>query len=421
MRLAELVFLTLLHARCACEPSMLRTTPTTEEIMDLRYRPELAECASDAAFAIGTDMRVLAWNAHAERILGYSKAEVLGRRCADVLRAVLIDGKPLCSSDCAFGRCSQPFSVPACAVQRRDGQWMSLELSTLFLTATAVRQTRPPAARILVFLRPRAEIATAVTPDPRLRIFTLGRFKLVFQSRELNVTEWTRKHSVQLLKLLASRPGRPLHRAVLIDHLWPNATEQRGRERLKVAVHYLRRRLTAAGIRDEVVATEGESYCLRRDVAWVDAPAFEQLALCSMRLSQLQDYGGALRNFEQTLGLYAGDYLEDEIRADWCEEERERLRELCLEVIAGTAAIHARQGRFEEAVRLCRRGLVMEPCRETLHRALMLYLHQIGRRSSALRQYRRCCALLAREFGVDPLPTTQALYQRILRLDPPSS
>lgn len=40
---------------------------------------DLVDFASDAAFAVAEDLRILAWNSGAQRVLGYAKSEVLGR------------------------------------------------------------------------------------------------------------------------------------------------------------------------------------------------------------------------------------------------------------------------------------------------------------------------------------------------------
>ncbi len=61
-------------------------------MIDARY---LIDYASDAAFAIDGSCRIVAWNYRARRLLGYTRREVIGERCSDVLQAVLPDGEPL--------------------------------------------------------------------------------------------------------------------------------------------------------------------------------------------------------------------------------------------------------------------------------------------------------------------------------------
>ena len=40
--------------------------------------------AGDGAFVIGADSRIVLWNRSAERILGYTPRDVIGRPCCDV-------------------------------------------------------------------------------------------------------------------------------------------------------------------------------------------------------------------------------------------------------------------------------------------------------------------------------------------------
>ena len=131
----------------------------------------------------------------------------------------------------------------------------------------------------------------------------------------------------------------------------------------------------------------------------------------------LQDqaqWSDALNRYVDAQRLYRGDYLEQEIFADWCAEERERLRELYLEMLARTAECHAALGQYAEVVEICRKALVADPSRERFHCLLMEYLVMDGRSDLALVQYRHCRQVLAREFGTEPLPRTQRMYQNIL-------
>jgi PAS domain-containing protein len=60
----------------------------------------LVEHASDAAFAVDSELHVVAWNQPCCELLGYSPEEVIGRYCYDVLQAVEPCGVPLCTPEC---------------------------------------------------------------------------------------------------------------------------------------------------------------------------------------------------------------------------------------------------------------------------------------------------------------------------------
>jgi DNA-binding SARP family transcriptional activator len=154
---------------------------------------------------------------------------------------------------------------------------------------------------------------------------------------------------------------------------------------------------------------------LRRDAVWVDVDVFERLVSEGRALQDQAQWSDALECYVDAQRLYRGDYLEEETFADWCAEERERLRELYLELLARTAECHAELGQYAEVIQMYRKALVCDPCRERVHCLLMKYLVKYGRPDLALAQYRHCQQVLAREFGTEPLPETQRLYQKILK------
>ena len=56
--------------------------------------------AGDGVFAIGPEGRVLLWNRAAEKILGWSAGEILGRPCCDVFVGADDNGNRLCYQGC---------------------------------------------------------------------------------------------------------------------------------------------------------------------------------------------------------------------------------------------------------------------------------------------------------------------------------
>ena len=130
-----------------------------------------------------------------------------------------------------------------------------------------------------------------------------------------------------------------------------------------------------------------------------------------MRQEQWED---ALHSYREAQRLYRGDYMEENIHADWCAEERARLREVHLEMLASMAECYAACDRYAEAVSLYRSILVDDPCREGIHRMLMGHLARLGHFDSAIAQYHHCARILAEELDVEPMPETRRLYERIL-------
>jgi PAS domain S-box-containing protein len=377
---------------------------------------QLVEGASGASFAIDDHHQVVAWNSNAEQLLGYAPDEVIGRRCEEVLQAVLPGGEPLCMPNCELFRCFRnrnPSGVPGCRVRRKNGDWVTVAYSSLVMPGQ-IQESPSGAVVAVVFLREKEEQHVQVPQSGLLQIFALGKFGLAANGRGIAVDKWKRKQAVTLLKFLVTHLDRPVHRERILDCLWPDVDEERGWGRLKVTMYYLRTQLRASGAGEDAVSTVGEAYLLRRDTVWVDAENFERLVTEGRALQSKGRDEDALRCYEEAQFLYRGDYLEQDVFADWCAEERERLGEIYMEMLTRKAECHAQRNEYVEAAQVCRKGLVHDPCRESFHCSLMQYLVRLGRADWAITQFRHCQAVLAREFGVEPMPETQRLYRQIL-------
>lgn len=377
---------------------------------------ELVEFASDPAFAVNAAGWIVAWNQSAGALLGYSAGEALGRRCGDVLRAELPGGEALCGPECRFRDClgRRPFAVSSCVARHRDGRAIPVRISTL-MAPHRIWAKQPAAGVAVIFLGTNGAADAAMRPSQQLRIHMLGHFSLVAGGRDLGVECWGRQSAVRAMKYLAAHSGTALHRDRLIDAVWSDLDAERGRERLKVTMYFIRRRFAASGVPGDLVATLDHSYMLRRESVWLDTGVFEESARRGASLLRDGRSDEALNCYREAIGLYRGDYLEEDLYADWCAEERERLREIFFDVVAGMVEIHRSRKRFGDAAQACRMALVREPCREHFHRLLMECLARSGQRDRAVAQFRRCERILATELGVAPLPETRRLFDEICR------
>jgi len=95
--------------------------------------------AGDGAFAIGPDGRVAVWNRAAERILGWSPKEVLGRPCCEVLAGGDGRGNSLCYQGCdVMGqvRLGEPVEHFEMKTRTKAGRAVWLDVSILEASAT---------------------------------------------------------------------------------------------------------------------------------------------------------------------------------------------------------------------------------------------------------------------------------------------
>ena len=378
---------------------------------------ELIEFSSDAALAIDNERRVAAWNHKTEQLFGYSATEVVGKHCGDVLRATLYKGEPLCAPDCEIYNCflnHQPFGAGGCRIRHKDGNWVTVNLSSLIMPDQPLSSDGGSVV-VIVFFRNLEMQPDSPPLGQKLQIFTLGRFYLAFAGQQIPIAKWKRKQAVTVLKYLVAHLGRPVHREILMEFLWPDGDQRRTWERLKVIIHSLRHELRAAGLPEDIIETASESYALRREAVWVDSSAFEQSVAEGKALQYQQQWDSALHRYEHARQLYEGDYLEEDVYADWCMVQREQLREIFLSLLAGMADCHGELGHYSEAAQVCRTALVFDPGRESFYRALMEHLVHLDRADWAIAEYQKCQKFLKREFDMEPMPETERLYRQILK------
>ncbi len=86
---------------------------------------------AEGLYIVNTHQRIIVWNQGAERILGYSKKDVLGRYCYEVVRGKHASGKLLCQPDCLVTRCIQrgrlPQTLDVLALTKEDREiWLNI-------------------------------------------------------------------------------------------------------------------------------------------------------------------------------------------------------------------------------------------------------------------------------------------------------
>ena len=117
-----------------------------------------------------------------------------------------------------------------------------------------------------------------------------------------------------------------------------------------------------------------------------------------------------LERLQAAEAAYTGPFLPQWPYADWAAVSRAEVEEAYQAVASDLAGASADVGQTTAAVALYRRLLVLDPERETWHRALMEIFIAEGDRSLAAHQYRLCQRILQERLGIDPSPKTQKLF-----------
>ncbi|HNS51834.1 MAG TPA: BTAD domain-containing putative transcriptional regulator [Anaerolineae bacterium] len=259
-----------------------------------------------------------------------------------------------------------------------------------------------------------------------LRIHLLGSLEVWRDGQLLSPDAWPGRKARRLFLILLTHRHRTVSSDELLEWLWPTLSPKAARNSLWVAVSQLRRLLEPEAHgrgSSSFVLTEPSGY--RFDPAGrcdIDVEAFLGQARAGQALQQCGEWVEAIEACLAATARYRGDYLAQYPYEDWAMPTRERLREVFAETQTALAACHLALGRYQEALADARAVLDNEPWRESAWRLVMEAHYRAGEQDQALRAFARCRALLAEELGVDPLPETLALHQRILQIPvrPPS-
>lgn len=252
-----------------------------------------------------------------------------------------------------------------------------------------------------------------------LQIFLFGAFRI--QQGAYAVAIRSRVETALLARLVIE--GTPQPRDKLAGLLWPDLSQAKANNNLRVTLSRLRNRLEEASPQTTACLLADRLHAQWNATAgvWVDVIEFRR------RLQQTAQHTHPARAacpachalLAQAVDLYQGDLL-DGLALDnsaefeqWLLFQRERLRLEAWAALQDLAKGDAAQGRYAQVERWTRRALALDPLDEASHRQLIQALAARGERSAALAQVEACRELLARELGVAPEDETEALAEAV--------
>jgi DNA-binding SARP family transcriptional activator len=197
-----------------------------------------------------------------------------------------------------------------------------------------------------------------------------------------------------------------------MELLWPDAHPREAAHSLHVAVNALRRYIDPAA--GSYLLFEAGHYMVSPDAPLQnDCDTFEHLINEAQQFWRSSDLLRAEQSFSQAITCYQGDYQILAHDLTCALATRERLLACYLSALDQLGQVYFEQRRFQQAAECYQRLLERDEYREDVHCQLMRCYSQLGRRSEALQQYKRCATLLANDLGLKPMQETQALYGAI--------
>ena len=245
-----------------------------------------------------------------------------------------------------------------------------------------------------------------------IKAFFFGPFQATIAGRP--VRHWASRKGKSIFAYLLYNDSKPIFREALLEMFWPKVFPESARNCLNVTIHHIRQKIQQAGIRQDVILFENDCYLTNPDLRIsADVKHFLRHWNRSRFLQSDNRPGPAVNELELAAAVYQGDFMQDEACEEWVLPQREKLREIYLEVLESLSRIYSLNGKPKTAIEICRSILEKDDCREKVHRRLMLCYHRVGSRDQALRQFHKCTKILKRELEVKPSSKTVELYKKI--------
>lgn len=249
---------------------------------------------------------------------------------------------------------------------------------------------------------------------PTLMVYCLGQFR-VYQDEEL-ITEWPSGIGKSIFKYLVTHRARPVSKELLMDLFWRDADPESARNNLNVAIYGLRKALRAVQADFSHVLYQGDHYLLNLDMAvWVDVEEFSQHLEVGQAFEKAGQTTEAVTEYEAAEGLYAGDFLVEDLYEEWTIVQRRNLKESYLSLLDRLSRYYLKAKQYATCVHICQKILAEDDCREDAHRRLMRCYFRQGQPYLAMRQYHLCREILKNELDILPTSDTRNLYEMISR------
>jgi YVTN family beta-propeller protein len=242
----------------------------------------------------------------------------------------------------------------------------------------------------------------------------LGPLEVACDGRALDLGG--RKQRI-LLAILLLHANQPVHRDVLIDHIWGEHPPAGPDHAVDVYIWRLRKTLDpVAG--NPCVLTQPGGYLLKVTQEQVDVARFERLAEDARRLLAVAAAGRAAAGFREALALWRGAPLADFRNEAFAQAEIARLEQRRTEVEEDRIDADLALGHHSALIGELEALVAAQPLRERPYQQLMIALYRSGRQADALAVYRKARRALVDELGIEPGQPLRRLERAILRQDP---
>lgn len=272
-----------------------------------------------------------------------------------------------------------------------------------FLVETAAESLQRMGAKAASMEARKIALTMARRAPHEIEIKTLGGFAVTREGEAVPSSEWQSRVAREVMWMLLANRGRPIHREILIDRLWPDDDPTKAANRLSVALTTIRNVLDPERTHDSdhYVLTDRETTALMVDNLSVDVETFLVEANRGLGLLRAGEEQRGMAVLQSAESRYVGEFLEEQPYADWAISLREEARAAYLAVGEALAGFDMSTGDHDSAARRYLRMLERDLYNEPAHLGLVSAMLNAGRHGAARRLYGIYASRMA-ELEVEP-------------------
>jgi len=251
---------------------------------------------------------------------------------------------------------------------------------------------------------------------PRLRIETLGGFEILRGDTPMDENEWKRSQPKELLKSILSRGGKKIPKDLLMEDIWPEGEKEATERKFKVTFHRLRKSLEPDMDKDfksSYIHLKDNLVSLDNELCRVDVDCFSFLIEKGKIKEKEGDLKTAISLYTEAVDKYRGDFLSEELYAQWAELKREELKKTYINILLKLARLREDSKAIKKAVSFYKKAIQADSILEIAYQRLMTLYSEQGKQNEALKVYKKCKKALQDELDTKPDQVTISLYEKI--------
>ncbi len=230
--------------------------------------------------------------------------------------------------------------------------------------------------------------------DSKLRVSSLGNFRVFYQGEEIRL-EWRTAKTQELFLYLLHHQGDFVDRDKIAEVLWGNKDPEKAVDILYTTVYSLRKMFKNMGFGQIINSKQGFYSLNMKQVNW-DVLEFEKLVD-----KVKEDVKVHINKVERIIDLYQEEYLISK-GYHWAYGLRAELKEKFKTSLTKAADYYVTEKEYEKVIGLLKRVIKEVFLDVRAHKKLIEIYKLLGDEVAARREYEKLKARLQEEFGVEP-------------------